>query len=381
MKIVADIDIPFLKGVLEPFAEVVYLRGEEIRADDVRDADALLVRTRTRCDAALLSGSRVRMVGTTTIGFDHIDMSWCAAHGVEVATAAGCNARAVLQWVSAALAWMASAPTAGLAHPVGLARMAPERGLNPCETTLGVVGVGNVGSLVARYAASWGFRVMCSDPPRERAEGFGEEDGFYSLDALAAECDAITFHVPLVSHGPDATEGLVGREFLASMRPGAVILNSSRGAVIEPEALREAVGSGNQKFILDVWNDEPRIDRTVLERTLIATPHIAGYSTEGKATATAMVVNALAREFGLSLPPAGSDNSNRAGLDDWYPSGVPKSIPREISWSEMCARMPLYFDIDAESALLKSAPEQPDKSLSEQFEQMRDNYIYRTEFF
>jgi erythronate-4-phosphate dehydrogenase len=343
MKIIADRDIPFLKGVLEPFAEVVYMRGDEIRSGDVRDADAILTRTRTRCDAALLDGSRVRFIGTATIGFDHIDMEWCALHGVVVATAAGCNKRGVLQWVSASLAWMAA-----------------ERGLEPAETTLGVVGVGNVGSLVSHYAASWGFRVMRSDPPRERAEGLGAAEGFYPLNELVARCDAITFHVPLAAVGPDVTRHLVGREFLAATKPNAVILNSSRGPVIEPNVLREAVSGGRREFIIDTWNGEPAIDRTVLERVPLGTPHIAGYSAQGKAMATSMIVNALAREF--SLP-----------LDDWYPDGAPRSEPQEISWMDMCRRMPSHFDIAAQSAALKSAPDR--------FEALRDNYNYRMDFF
>ena len=163
MKIVIDKAIPFVRGVFEPWADVVYLSGTAIGPADVRDADALIVRTRTRCDERLLGGSRVRLVATATIGFDHIDTAWCAAHGIEVATAAGCNARGVLQWVAAAL--------------VRLARM---QGWRPAQRTLGVVGVGHVGSLVAEYAAAWGFRVLCCDPPREARE----HCGFLPLEAI-----------------------------------------------------------------------------------------------------------------------------------------------------------------------------------------------------
>lgn len=346
MKIVADMDIPFLKGVFEPFAEVVYLRGDGIRAEDVRDADALLIRTRTRCDEALLSHSRVRFIGTATIGFDHIDMEWCARRGIRVATAAGCNKRGVLQWVSAALAHIIENKTT-------------QKNFSTSEITLGVVGVGNVGSLVAEYAASWGFRVMRSDPPRERAEGLGFAEGFYSLREIAIRSDIVTFHVPLVSAGPDATRHIVDREFLATAKSNQVIINSSRGPVVEPDALREAVGR-THSFIIDTWNGEPDIDGTVLERVTLGTPHIAGYSLQGKAAATSMVVNALAREF--DLPPK-----------DWYPAEAPRSEARGISWEEMCRLMPSCFDIAAQSAVLKAAPER--------FEVMRDNYNYRMEFF
>ena len=160
MKIIADSAIPFLRGVLEPFAEVEYLPGTAISAAAVHDADALVIRTRTRCDEKLLAGSHIKLIATATIGFDHIDTAWCAAHGIEVTTAAGCNARGVLQWVGAAL--------------VHLSRT---QGWQPAERTLGIVGVGHVGSLVKAYAEGWGFRVVCCDPPREEREQV-------SLDAI-----------------------------------------------------------------------------------------------------------------------------------------------------------------------------------------------------
>lgn len=155
MKIVIDRAIPFLEGVLEPWAETVYCAGSAIDPDTVRDADALIVRTRTRCNEQLLSGSRVRFIATATIGFDHIDTAWCAAHGIEVSTAAGCNARGVLQWVAAALVWLSR-----------------RQGWRPADRTLGVIGVGHVGSLVAEYAAAWGFRVLCCDPRAKPATDF-----------------------------------------------------------------------------------------------------------------------------------------------------------------------------------------------------------------
>lgn len=168
--VVADSAIPFLEGVLEPWAEVRRLPGAGITAADVADADALIVRTRTRCDEALLGGSRVRLVATATIGFDHIDMDWCAANGVRVETAAGCNARGVLQWVAAVLV-----------------HFARRQGWQPAEKCLGVVGMGHVGALVKAYAESWGFRVVCCDPPRE----VREHCGFLPLEEVARQADQI----------------------------------------------------------------------------------------------------------------------------------------------------------------------------------------------
>lgn len=343
MKIVADRDIPFLQGVLEPFAEVVYLRGDEIKPSDVADADAMLIRTRTACNSALLAGSKVKFIGTATIGYDHIDMSYCSWQGITVATAKGSNARGVLQWVSASLAWLAA-----------------NRDKTPSGTTLGVIGVGNVGSLVRKYAAEWGYKVMCSDPPREHAEKLTVQDGFYPLRKIISQCDIITLHTPLTLAGPDATYHMVNREFVTSTKNNAVILNSSRGPVVGPKALHGAVTEKQRDFILDVWNNEPDIDLKVLEGIALGTPHIAGYSQQGKATATAMIVNSLAAKFKLPLR-------------NWFPAGAYHSSPRPISWSEMCETMPEYFDIVAESAQLRANPSK--------FEDLRNTYKYRLEYF
>ena len=331
MKIIADCAIPFLEDVLTPFAEVVRIAGKAITAADVRDADALIVRTRTRCDARLLAGSRVRMIATATIGFDHIDLGWCAAHGIRVTTAAGCNARGVLQWIGAAL--------------VHLARV---QGWQPDGRTLGIVGVGHVGSLVKEYAEAWGFRVLCCDPPREEREHLG----FLPLEEVDAQADLLTFHTPL----DETTRHLADERLLGMLRPNAVVINTSRGEVVDGEAL---VRSGHP-CALDVWEHEPAIDRTLLDRALIATPHIAGYSEQGKANATAMSVDALARHFGLPLT-------------GWYPPEAAPSTPRPISWQELCRTIGGAFDIEAESRRLKENPTD--------FEALRDHYAYRREYF
>lgn len=331
MKIVADSAVPFLRGVLEPYAEVVYLPGSRIAPADVRDADALVVRTRTRCDAALLGGSSVRMIATATIGCDHIDLAYCRAKGIRVATAAGCNARGVLQWVGAALV-----------------RLSRTGGWTPQQRTLGIVGAGHVGSLVKRYAEAWGFRVLCCDPPRERRE----RCGFLPLGELADRADILTFHTPL----DDTTRRMGDAALFARLRPGSIVLNSSRGEVVDGAAL---LASGHV-CALDVWEHEPRIDPALLERAALATPHIAGYSLQGKANATAMSVRSLAGRFGLPL-------------GEWYPPGIPRSAPRPIAWQELCSTIGDAFDIEAESRRLKAAPDQ--------FERLRDEYRYRNEYF
>lgn len=331
MKIVADSAIPFLQGVLEPWAEVRYLPGSRIAAEDVRDADALIIRTRTRCDGRLLAGSRVRLIATATIGFDHIDTAWCAAHGIRVATAAGCNARGVLQWAGAVLA-----------------HLARTQGWKPAQRTLGIVGVGHVGSLIREYAGLWGFRVVCCDPPREERE----RCGFRPLEEVAREADILTFHTPLDA----STRHMAGSRLFGRMKPGAVLINSSRGEVVDGEALlRSGLG-----WALDVWEHEPNPDPALLENALLATPHIAGYSEQGKANATAMSVASLARRFGLPL-------------DGWYPPQAAPAVPRPISWQELCRTIGGAYDIADESRRLKERPGD--------FESMRDHYAYRREYF
>lgn len=329
--VVVDEAIPFLNGVLDPWCDVRALPGAAVAAADLRDADALVVRTRTRCDAALLGGSSVRLVVTATIGFDHIDCAWCAAHGIEVVTAAGCNARGVLQWVAGVLALDAR-----------------RRGWRPAEKCLGIVGVGHVGELVRQYVEAWGFRTVCCDPPREARE----HRGFCSLEAVAEAADVLTLHTPLDA----TTRHLVDARLVARMKRDALLVNASRGGVVATEAVLDSP----LRFAFDVWEGEPAIDPRALERAEAATPHIAGYSVQGKANATAAAVRAIARRFGLPL-------------GDWYPPEALRPVPRPIGWEEMCATIDRYFDVEAETQALKRAPEA--------FERMRDAYRYRAEYF
>ncbi len=331
IKVVADSAIPFLKEALEGRVELVCAPGVEIDKSMLSSADALIVRTRTRCDRALLEESSIGLLSTATIGFDHIDIDYCHSQGIEVTTAAGCNARGVLQWVAAAL--------------VSLLRRVGSR---PEELTLGVVGVGHVGSLVKEYAEMWGFRVLCCDPPRQAREG----GDFVTLEQIARQCDIITFHTPF----DETTYHLCNADILAMTRPESIIINTSRGAVVDNLALLKS----GRRCALDVWEWEPRVSRELLERAELATPHIAGYSLQGKANATSIVVEALNRKF-------------RLNLGGWYPPSVRRSNPMPISWEELSQTIFGYFDIEAQSMALKSAPEH--------FEHMRDRYSYREEYF
>lgn len=303
MKIICDSHIPFLNGVLEPYADVVYLPGGRITRDDVLDADALVVRTRTRCDANLLEGTKVRFIATATIGFDHIDTGWCESNGIAWTNAPGCNSWSVQQYMGSLLA-----------------NMSQRMGFDCKQKTLGVVGVGNVGSKVARLAALLGFRVLLCDPPRARREG---SNGFVSLDEIIGNCDIITCHVPLTYDGEDSTYHLFDAARLAAMNGSRILINTSRGEVVDCKALKQALKTRSlQAASLDVWENEPDIDKELLDALFTGTPHIAGYSADGKATGTTMCVQALGRFFDLACR-------------DWQATDLPAPL------------QPLEFTIDA----------------------------------
>lgn len=348
MKIVCDNKIPFLRGVFEPFAEVVYLPGAETAPEVVRDADAVVTRTRTQCDAALLAGSSVRVVATATIGYDHIDTAWCEAHGILWRNAPGCNSGSVEQYVGAALCVLAR-----------------RHGLRLGELTLGVVGVGHVGSKVARAAAALGMRVLLCDPPRARSEG---ADGFVPLDDLISRSDIVTLHVPLAREGEDATWHLFDAARLASMRPGQFLVNAARGPVVDNAALKAALAAKALRgAVLDVWEGEPAPDRELLALADIATPHIAGYSADGKANGTTMSVRTVAARLGLPL-------------QDWRPAGIPAPAQPLVfeldasgkSLQEVLSEALLYsYDILADDRALRANPDR--------FEQLRGDYPVRRE--
>lgn len=338
MKIVADEKIPYLRGIIEGLAdEVVYAAGGSFTPELVRDADALFIRTRTRCDRELLEGSRVKFIATATIGFDHIDTAWCREAGICWTNAPGCNAGGVEQYVQSALLLLAR-----------------EQKLHLPGSCLGVVGVGHVGSRVVRMARRLGMRVLQCDPPRAEAEG---PDGFRALDELARQCDVITFHTPLTREGAHATLHLADEAFFGSLLRKPVIINTSRGEVVSNPALLHALECGQvSDAVIDVWEHEPDIDRRLLERVATGTPHIAGYSADGKANATRMALQAFCRFFGLPEtfriePPAPECSLIRAA-------------------SEADALLQIY-NPDTDSRMLKAHPEQ--------FEALRNNYHYRRE--
>ncbi|MDR2920611.1 MAG: 4-phosphoerythronate dehydrogenase [Tannerella sp.] len=291
LKIITDDKIPFLKGIMEPYADIVYLPGAKTTATDVKDADAIFTRTRTKCNEALLKGSNVKLIATATIGFDHIDTDYCDAAGIKWVNAPGCNSWSVQQYITAVIVTLAK-----------------ERSFTLSDTTLGVIGVGNVGSKVAHAAEALGMRVLLNDPPRAEQEGY---DAFTPLETLLAESDIVTCHTPLTKEGPYPTYHLSSTDFFNRMKPGAIYMNSARGPVTDSQALKQALENKISDFILDVWEGEPAIDPILLEKAFISTPHIAGYSSDGKANGTAVCVHEFCKFFGLDV------------LHDWYPESIP----------------------------------------------------------
>lgn len=348
MKIVADDKIPFLRGVLEPFADVLYVSGSKINREIIMDADALLVRTRTRCNEALLKGTSVKFVGTATIGFDHIDIKWCESNDITWKSAPGCNSGSVNQYIASTLL-----------------NLSEKLGFSLTHRAIGVVGVGNVGRKVVHTAEMLGMAVYLCDPPRVRAES---SCGFISLEGILRECDIITFHVPLNFQGEDKTFHMIDESFLNRINKGTILINTSRGEIADGNALKKALNKGRLAgFALDVWENEPDIDRELLKMSLQATPHIAGYSADGKAKGTAMIVRELSRHFGLEYY-------------DWDVSSVPDpGNPvividcTDLSPEDIIRRAIMHtYDVAEDDRRLREDPAG--------FEQQRGNYPVRREF-
>lgn len=342
IKIVADSAVPFLEGVFEPYAEVKYMGGSDIGPDDVRDADALIIRTRTKCDAALLVGSRVKFIATATIGTDHIDFPYCDAHGITVRNAPGCNAGGVMEYVFSALYGLASRKAISLEGD-----------------TIGIIGVGHVGSLIERMGLSLGFKILKCDPPRAEAEG---PFGFCDLDYLLQNSQIVTMHTPL----NETTRGMADRHFFSMMRPGAFFINASRGEVVCDDALKEAIPKLGP-VIIDTWNHEPDIDLELMDKVAIATPHIAGYSYQGKQNGTAAAVRAVAHYFGIQ------------SLYEFFPkTDLPENEAvkldlKGLNQGEIAAVLQYNYPIFTDDFMLRVAPED--------FDKLRAEYKYRREVY
>ena len=276
MQVVIDKGIPFLEGVIEPYAQVLYLSPEEITPDTVRDADALIVRTRTRIDKELIEGSKVRFVATATIGYDHINQDYCNQAGVRWVSCPGCNAQAVCDYVEEAISTMKSGKKA---------------------LTVGIVGYGHVGKLVAQMANKKGYRLLLSDPPL----GIGA-----SLQEIAPLCDVLTFHTPLTHDGAYPTYHLGNADVLRLCKPDALIINAARGGIIDEQALLAHISTFPSKeekggIAIDCWEGEPHLNHELLQLVDLASFHIAGYSIAGKINASEMCLRAFCEFFSLPI--------------------------------------------------------------------------------
>ncbi len=335
MRIIADDNIPYLKGRLEGIAEVVYVDQFGFTPEIVKDADAIIIRTRTRANEELLGESKVRLVATATIGMDQIDLAWCESNGIVVRNAPGCNAPGVAQYVWSALL---------------------RCGFDPKRDTLGIVGCGNVGGIVYAWGKELGCRMLVSDPPREaRERAMGIESGieYAPLERVLAESDAVTLHTPLIRSGEHATYHLIGERELELLRPGKLLVNAARGPVVDFVALKSEVMSGRIRAIIDTWEGEPEVDAELLDKVEYGTFHIAGYSRQGKERATRMALEAVMDVLGL---PADLN-----GLTGRY----------EGTEGLTCEKIIASYDPGIDTASLRAEPAT--------FDKLRATYHYREE--
>ena len=360
MQLIIDSKIPYIRGYAEQLGQCTYLPGADISADDVRNADALIIRTRTHCNQQLLQGSSVKIIATATIGYDHIDTHYLQQAGIAWANCPGCNAGSVAQYVECCLLQLALhgcwtdhfTPNTPLQAPATLDRS------TFAHLTLAIVGVGHVGTQVLNMAQRLGFKhILLCDPPRAEREGTA---AFATLSEVAQQADIISFHTPLTHESTSAhpTYHMANQSFFSQVRPGAVIINSSRGEVVDTAALKAALASKQlQAAVIDTWENEPHIDRELLQQAFISTPHIAGYSADGKANGTRMALQIVARHFGLTLPSFAHIAAPTLPQGfAYYPEGIGHT---------MCEELRLYDPL-RDSLALKQHPEL--------FEQLSGNY-------
>jgi erythronate-4-phosphate dehydrogenase len=330
MKIVVDNKIPYIRETICQLAdEVVFLSGAAITADDVRDADVLVVRTRTHCDRQLLEGSKVQLVVTATIGYDHIDTQWLESAGIRWTNCPGCNSGSVAQYVECTLLLLEQ-----------------QKGLSLHQSTIGIVGCGHVGSKVKAVAERLGMQVLICDP-------LLGNPSFVSLDEIERRCDVITFHVPLTREGCYATWHMADDGFFRHLSRVPYIINTSRGEVVDNKALLAALQDGRVRdAVIDVWEHEPHPDTELLDRVFIGTPHIAGYSADGKTNADNMVIDAICQQFALPHPG----------------KIAPPALPNDFHYTG--SPLDLYNPMDDSKKL---------KADASQFEQLRNNYPLRRE--
>jgi len=351
MKIIVDENIEFGQEAFEQFGEVILSHGRKITNEMLKDAFALIVRSITSVNEELLKGTNVKFVGTATIGTDHLDIEYLDLAKIKYSSAPGCNSFAVTEYVLTALS-----------------KISYEQNFNLEDKSLGVIGYGNIGKKITRFARAVGMNVIVNDPPLER-DGF--DYPFSTLDE-ALQCDIITLHVPLNKNGLDKTYHLLDEEKINKLRPGTILINTSRGAVVDNIALLNRLKNKNDiTVVLDVWENEPSINQELLQNVFLGTQHIAGYSYEGKVNGTVMIYESLCEflnEEKLWQPKLKQVDDNKISLAKEEAENLLYSITNKI------------YPIQQDSQTLKSYAELNSAEFAKQFDLLRKNYKLRREF-
>lgn len=349
MKILVDENMPYARELFSRLGEVKAVPGRPIPLAELDDADALMVRSVTKVNEALLSGKAVKFVGTATAGTDHVDDAWLKQAGIGFSAAPGCNAIAVVEYVFSSLLMLAE-----------------RDGFMLADRTVGIVGVGNVGSRLQKRLEALGIRTLLCDPPRADR---GDEGDFRTLDELVAECDVLTFHTPLFKDGPYKSLHLADDTLIGRLKPGSILINACRGPVVDNAALLQRLQAGQDlSVVLDVWEPEPDLNVTLLEKVDIATAHIAGYTLEGKARGTTQVFEAYSTFIG---------KSQQVALDTLLPTPEFGRITLHgpLDQGTLKRLVHLVYDVRRDDALLRKVAGMPGE-----FDKLRKHYIERREW-
>jgi erythronate-4-phosphate dehydrogenase len=352
MKIVADENIPFVKGCFSSAGDVITIHGRKITPEVLKDADALLVRSITKVRRDLLEGTNVKFVGTATIGFEHIDIDYLAGENIGFASAPGSNANSVAEYAVSALL-----------------NLADKYKFDIAEKSIGIVGVGNVGSRVEKKAKALGMKVVLNDPPLKRQSG---DEKYRPIEEIF-DCSIVTLHVPLVSEGIDKTYHLADEKFFKSLKPGAIFINTSRGRAADTPALKKAVTAGKIKVcVLDVWENEPNIDIELVSLVDFGTAHIAGYSYDGKVAGMIMIYDAFCKFF---------DIEPKFRIEDFLPAPqIERIIIGKDEKNPLLSAVNMLYDIKKDDQTLRQIIKEPAEKRGAYFDTLRRNYHTRREF-
>ncbi|MBN1973314.1 MAG: 4-phosphoerythronate dehydrogenase [Sedimentisphaerales bacterium] len=355
MKILADANIPYVVDCFSSIGDVHVLSGREIKKDVVADADILLVRSITPVFADLLTGSKVRFVATATIGFDHVDVDFLRHNEIGFASAPGSNANSAAEYVVAAILEIAQK------HNVTLE-----------GKSIGIIGVGNVGSRVCKKCRALDMEVLLNDPPLYRQT---DDPKYLPLQELF-NCDFITFHTPLTFEGIDKTFHLADENFFKSLKQDCIFINASRGGVVDSISLEASIKTKRLKAVaLDVWENEPNIDTKLLEMVNIGTPHIAGYSYDGKIAGLIMIYKSVCEYFGIKPEHEISDFLPEPQVKTIELSGKIKKEQEIISDT-----VRKIYNVSQDDANLRLISKEPAKNIVKYFDNLRKNYPVRREF-